>query len=111
MGYHHANRALADARAEVEQPEILLCERLKDGRYRLTGVEYIVPYPAWPRDSVPPTVMAQTMNRGDNLNFFCRHVWAWTPNANGLFADFHPGVACPDSARRVFTPFTRSGTP
>jgi hypothetical protein len=109
MGYHHANRSLADARVEVERPEILLFERLRDGRYRLNGVEFIVPYRAWPRDSVPPTVMGQTMKREDNLNFFYLHVWAWTPNSNGLFADFHPDVACPDSARRVFTPFTRPG--
>ena len=110
MGYHHANRALADARVEVARPEILLFERLKDGRYRLNGVEFIVPYRSWPRDSVPPTVMGQTMKREDNLNFFYLHVWAWTPNSNGLFADFHPDVACADSVRRVFTPFTRPET-
>lgn len=110
MGYHHANRALADARVEVERPEILLFERLNDGQYRLNGVEYIVPYRAWPRDSVPPTVMGQTMKREDNLNFFYLHVWAWTPNSNGLFADFHPDISCSDSARKVFTPYTRPGS-
>lgn len=107
MGFHHANRSLADARVELERPEILLYERLPDGRYRLNGVEFIVPYRAWPRDSVPPKVMGQAMKREDNLNFFYLHVWAWTSNSNGLFADFHPAVACADSARRVFTPFTR----
>ena len=107
MGYHHTNPKFADAMVEIERPEILLYERLPDGRYRLNGVEFIVPYRAWPRDSIAPTVMGQTMKREDNLNFFFLHVWAWTPNPDGVFADFHPGVACSDSARKIFRPFTK----
>lgn len=106
MGYHHVNQRYLDATAEVERPEILLYERLPDSTYRLNGVEYIVPYRAWPRDSAAPTVLGQTMKREDNLNFWYLHVWAWTANADGLFADFHPGVACPAAAARVFKPYT-----
>ena len=43
MGFHHPNGALYDDRLDVERPEILVYERLPDGRYRLNGVEYIVP--------------------------------------------------------------------
>jgi hypothetical protein len=104
MGYHHANRAYADAHVEVERPEILLYERLADGRYRLNGVEYIVPYRAWPRDSVAPTVMGRPLKHENNLQIWYLHVWAWTENRDGLFADFHPGVSCPAGTGKIFRP-------
>jgi hypothetical protein len=105
MGYHHSNPRYWDAKVEIDQPEILLYEKLPDGRYRLNGVEFIVPYRAWPRDSVPPTVFGQTLKHEDNLKFWYLHAWAWTPNREGMFADFHPDVACPAEARKVFTPY------
>lgn len=104
MGYHHVNRALADARVETDRPEILLYERLPNGEYRLNGVEYIVPYRAWPRDSTPPVAFGQTMRHEDNLQLWYLHVWAWTENRDGLFANFNPAVQCPDSAKKVFRP-------
>jgi hypothetical protein len=107
MGYHHINRALADAKVDVEHPEILLYERLPSGEYRLNGVEFIVPYRAWPRDSTPPVLMGRPLQHEDNLNLWYMHVWAWTDNPDGLFANFNPAVQCPDSARKVFTPFAR----
>jgi hypothetical protein len=107
MGYHHVNRGLADAKVDVEHPEILLYERLPNGQYRLNGVEFIVPYRAWPRDSVPPMVMGQRMKHEDNLNIWYTHVWAWNDNPDGLFADFNPNVRCDTSASKIFTPFSR----
>jgi len=107
MGYHHMNRALVDAKIEIERPEILLYERRPDGAYRLNGVEYIVPYRAWPRDSAPPITFGQRMRHEDNLHLWYLHVWAWTNNADGLFADFNPAVQCPAGAGKVFTPFAR----
>jgi hypothetical protein len=106
MGYHHVNRGFVDAKVDLERPEILLYERLPDGRYRLNGVEFIVPYRFWPRDSTPPTVLGQVMKREDNLKFFYMHVWAWTPNPDGLFSDFHPDVACATGTSKVFKPYT-----
>jgi hypothetical protein len=95
MGFHHLNRALLDAKVEVERPEILLYERLDDGRDVLTGVEYIVPYSRWPRDSVAPTVLGQDLVRSDDLRLWYLHMWAWKANDLGLFADWNPAVRCP----------------
>lgn len=106
MGYHHVNRGYLDAKAEIGRPEILLYERLADGTYRLNGVEYIVPYTFWPRDSVAPAILGETMKREDNLKFWYLHVWAWTPNPDGLFADFHPVVSCAAGTAKVFRPYT-----
>jgi hypothetical protein len=108
MGYHHVNRGYVDAKAEIEKPEILLYEKQADGKYRLNGVEFIVPYRFWPRDTVAPTIMGQKMKHEDNLKFWYLHVWAWNKNTDGLFADFHPDVTCPAGARKVFTPFAAS---
>ena len=105
MGYHHVNSGYVDATVDVERPEILLYERLPSGEYRLNGVEFIVPYRVWPRDSVAPLLMGQRLKHEDNLKIWYLHVWAWTKNADGLFADFDPDVTCPASARKVFTPF------
>lgn len=106
MGYHHNNPRLADAKAEIERPEILLYERMPNGEYRLNGVEYIVPYRHWSRDSVAPTIMGQRMKREDNLSFWYLHAWAWSENADGMFSDFNPNVRC-GADSRVFTPFER----
>src|SRR5207237_10734483 len=78
MGYHHVNRGYVDAKTDVERPEILLYERLPDGSYRLNGVEFIVPYRVWPRDSVAPVLLNQTLHHEDNLQLWYLHVWAST---------------------------------
>src|SRR5262245_50664982 len=105
MGYHHVNRGYVDAKVEVAKPEILLYERLANGQYRLNGMEFIVPYRSWPRDSVAPVLMGQKLKHEDNLNLWYLHVWAWTKNAEGLFADFNPDVQCAPGTSKIFKPF------
>jgi hypothetical protein len=104
MGYHHVNPKNVDAVLDVTRPEILLYERTAKGEYRLNGVEFIVPYRFWSRDSVAPTLMGQRLKREDNLKFWYLHAWAWSDNADGVFADFNPSVQC-GADRKVFTPF------
>jgi hypothetical protein len=107
MGFHHVNSKYADAKVEIERPEILLYEKRPNGEYRLNGVEFIVPYRAWPRDSVPPVLMGMNMKHEDNLKIWYMHAWAWTDNADGVFADFNPAVECPADNRKVFKPFVQ----
>jgi len=94
MGFHHANRSLYDDRLDVERPEILVYERLPDGRYRLNGVEYIVPYTARSREATPPRIMGQLLKRADRLQLWYLHVWIWQENPSGVFADWNPTVHC-----------------
>ena len=82
-------------------------ERKADGRYQLNGVEFIVPYALYSRDSVPPLLMGQRLHREDNLNIWYLHVWAWSGNADGVFANFNPAVTCPKETAKVYTPFAR----
>jgi len=96
MGYHHVNRALADSTLDVWHPEILLYERGDDGAYRLTAVEYIVPYRIWAANSDSiPTVHGQRLHHVDEVNTWGLHVWAWKRNPAGLFANWNPDVHCP----------------
>jgi hypothetical protein len=94
MGFHHVNRGYLDAKVEVQRPEILLYERLPTGDYRLNAIEYIIPYRAWSRDSTPPRIMGLELKRQDALKLWYLHMWLWTENAAGLFADFNPAVKC-----------------
>jgi hypothetical protein len=94
MGFHHQQSALVDARLDVERPEILVYERLADGVYRLTGVEYVVPFAVWPETTAPPTIMGQPLKPARALGIWYRHVWVWRENPAGLFADWHPQVKC-----------------
>ena len=96
MGFHHLNRAYLDTVLDVERPEILLYERHPDGRYVLNGVEFIVPYRLWSRDSAAPRIMGLPLERADDLNLWYMHMWAWKPNPAGLFAPYNPTVRCPE---------------
>ena len=93
MGFHFQNNALADATLDVEQPEVLVYEKRPDGSFQLNGVEYLVPIPAWTK-AEPPSIMGQRLKRADSLGIWYLHVWNWTPNPSGLFADWNPDVKC-----------------
>lgn len=94
MGFHHRNPKLSDNKVELERPEILLYGRTEKGDHVLTGVEYIVPYRAHPRDAEPPTVMGQKLKQSEPLQLWYLHVWIWRDNPSGLFADYNPSVSC-----------------
>ena len=93
MGYHYNDKALRDATLDVERPEVLVYEKRPDGTFKLNGVEYIVPLAAWTKTE-PPTIMGQSLKRADSLGFWYLHVWNWTANPSGLFADWNPNVKC-----------------
>lgn len=95
MGFHHVNRRYLTKELDIERPQILLYERGTDGRYMLTGVEWVVPYRLWPRDSVPPSIMERQLVRSDELELWYMHMWVWKANPAGLFADWNPSVSCP----------------
>ncbi|HTL05260.1 MAG TPA: hypothetical protein VL241_05895 [Gemmatimonadales bacterium] len=105
MGYHHVNRGYLSTDLSVRRPQILLYERMPDGAYRLNAVEFIVPYRLWPRDSIAPVLMGRQLQHEDNLKLWYLHVWAWRSNPDGLFANFHPDVQCPEAQRKVFMPY------
>lgn len=97
MGFHHVNRAYVDSLLDLTRPEILLYERARDGGYALNGVEYILPYKYWPKDSTPPTLMGRVLFQENERNYWYTHMWVWKANPAGLFADWNPDVSCPSA--------------
>jgi hypothetical protein len=93
MGYHFRNDSLVDAKLDVERPEILVYEKMPDGRFKLNGVEYLVPIDGW-KESEAPTIMGQKLKRADQLGIWYLHVWIWEPSPSGIFADWNPRVKC-----------------
>ena len=99
MGHHYVNLGLLlDGGAlDPTAPEALLYEPTKNGRLRLIGVEYIVPFDAEPREAdggTAPELFGQTFHESDGANGWALHVWVWKNNPAGMFADFNPTVSC-----------------
>jgi hypothetical protein len=96
MGHHFVNRSHVDDKLDLERPEILLYgpPPSADGKPKLLGVEYIIPYRILPPESQPPRIFGQDLKRSEELRLWYLHVWAWEQNASGLFADWNPAVKC-----------------
>ena len=93
MGYHFQNNALLDTTLDVGHPEVLVYEKKPDGVFKLNGVEFLVPIPAW-TSAEPPRIMGQALKKADRLGIWYLHVWTWAPSPSGLFADWNPNVKC-----------------
>ncbi len=94
MGYHYANTAFIDAEARVLEPELLLYEPESNGRLRLVGVEYIIPYSLVPAASTPPVLFGHEFHHNDAFQLWGLHAWIWRHNPAGMFADWNPMVTC-----------------
>jgi hypothetical protein len=101
MGVHYPNGNLVgDGLIDATQPEVLVYE-VKNGRYNLVAVEYLVLADDWnANNDAPPVLMGQVFNYVGSPNrygmpaFYELHVWAWKTNPNGVFADWNPNVSC-----------------
>jgi hypothetical protein len=106
MGVHYFNQALAqDPALDVSHPEILLYVPGDDGP-RLVGVEYFkaapdkTPGPPYLVDPNGPELFGQHFNgpmAGHNPQMpthYDLHVWIWSHNPDGTFAQFNPSLSC-----------------
>lgn len=92
MGYHYANPG--NTELDPANPQLVLYEPQKNGRLRLVGVEYLVPYDEVPADATPPRLFEQDFHPTPHLSAWTLHAWVWHHNPAGLFADFNPRVSC-----------------
>lgn len=93
MGYHYAKGELIDGGVIEARPEVLLYEPMGEGRLRLIGVEFIIPFTAWTA-AEPPTLYGQTFARNETFQVWALHVWPWRENPRGMFSDWNPKVSC-----------------
>jgi hypothetical protein len=90
--YVHMGR-LTDGKIDPLKPEALIYEPLKNGRFRLVGVELAMPYPLWTQ-SRPPEFLGESFQREDEFGVWGLHVWLWSFNPEGLFAESNPRISC-----------------
>lgn len=103
MGQHYVNGDLvADDVLDAAQPEALVYESLGDGTMALVAYEYLVFADVWDPDGEgrePPSLFghdfALKTNIPDTPPVWALHIWLWTHNPEGLFADYNPLVVCP----------------
>ena len=98
MGVHFIKAGLLGKEINVETPEALIYEPMRDGRMRLVGVEYITFASDWTTDV--PTLeghlfhLSSAPNRYGIPAFYELHVWAWRDNPEGTFSDWNTRVTC-----------------
>ncbi len=99
MGYHFENHALmTDGVINLTQPEVLLYERMPNGKFKLTAVEY---YIQANQTTTAPVILGQTFlgpmgpHHPGMTDHYDRHVWLWKDNPNGLYYNWNPTVSCP----------------
>jgi hypothetical protein len=120
MGIHYLNgpRYFPQHQPRVEEPEVLLYVPDMMGNRRLAGVEYAVPVfqdgvpyygidpPDPARINPPPVLFGHPFDgpmpghlavQSWHYDF---HVWAWSPNPRGTFAQYNPRETCPPGRPR-----------
>jgi hypothetical protein len=103
MGQHYVNGdLLGDDVLDPLQPEALVYEPREDGALLLVAFEYIVLDDVWDPEGEgrePPTLFGQELTLRTNIPetppVWALHVWVWTHNPEGLFADYNPLIICP----------------
>jgi hypothetical protein len=98
MGIHYINlERLGDPTLDPLKPEALVYHELPNGKLKLGAVEYIVPVDAWEGDH-PPEVLGRHLHKLEpvpGVHVWGLHVWLFTINPDGMFADWNPRVSCP----------------
>lgn len=105
MGQHYVNGELAgDDALDPLKPEALVYEPREDGSLILVAMEYLVFQSVWDPDNTgreAPTLLGQEFHLKTNIPdtppVWALHIWLWTHNPEGLFADYNPIVFCPDT--------------
>ena len=99
MGQHYVNGdLLGDGLLDPLAPEALVYEPREDGSLILVAFEYIIPEALWD-DEAPPTLFDQAFSLKTNIPdtppIWALHIWLWSHNPEGMFADYNPLIVCP----------------
>jgi hypothetical protein len=113
MGQHYVNGDLVgDDVLDPMQPEALVYEPTEDGDMILVAFEYLVFADAWDPDNTgreAPVLFDREFHLKTNIPetppVWTLHLWLWTSNPDGVFADYNSLVFCPaDYAVTDMTP-------
>jgi hypothetical protein len=94
MGRHYLDRKSFDDTLDIAHPEMIIYAPAGDGKWKLVGVEYAIPFRLRPSTATPPRLFGQEFRRHEEYKYWYLHVWAWDKNPAGLFADWNPLIKC-----------------
>jgi hypothetical protein len=93
MGHHYMKDALVDEKFDASKPEILVYNKLADGRFKLVAVEYAVPIEKTPNKAPRGfTGDADVWDRNTGFGLWLLHAWVWYKNPSGVFSPTNPDV-------------------
>jgi hypothetical protein len=103
MGQHYVNGDLAgDDVLDPMKPEVLVYEPTEKGDMILVALEYLVFASQWDPNNTgrdAPVLFDQSFHLETDIPntppVWALHLWLWTDNPEGLFADYNPLVFCP----------------
>jgi hypothetical protein len=103
MGQHFVNGELVgDDVLDPLKPEALVYEPTADGDMILVAFEYLVFADAWDPNNEgreAPVLFDREFHLKTNIPetppVWTLHLWLWTSNPDGVFADYNPLVFCP----------------
>jgi hypothetical protein len=90
--YVHIDR-LMDGIIDPASPDALIYEPSRNGRPKLVGAEFALPYALW-SEPEPPEFLGNSFQREDEFGVWALHLWIWRDNPEGMFAESHPRVSC-----------------
>lgn len=94
--YVHLGRFM-DGVIDPALPDGLLYAPSRSGKPKLTGVELAIPKEMW--SSVdPPEFLGVPFQEEDEFDAYGLHIWVWSHNPDGMFAQAHPRVECEDES-------------
>ncbi len=116
MGHHAVNPSRIGSTVIPSEPGVLVYELMKNGKYRLVAVEFLIPAAVWdPENSGPPMLgevefddhteliwvedesgnpVQVNAKGGPPFAHYQLHVWVWKNNPNGMYTPFNPNVNC-----------------
>jgi len=99
MGYHYTRAdkdLVGDGVVNLLEPEFIVYSPERNGRVRLSAVDYFVPYNTWPH-AEPPSLLGVPFAAEDGFQAWVLHIWAFWPNPAGIFQNYNPDVPlCPE---------------
>jgi hypothetical protein len=104
MGQHYVSGELVgDDVLDPMKPEALVYEPTADGDMILVAFEYLVFADVWDPENTgreAPVLFDQPMHLKTNIPdtppVWTLHLWLWTSNPDGVFADYNQMVFCPE---------------
>ena len=94
MGHHLGNGAFIDARSVLLDPQLLVYEPQKDGRFRLVAVEYIIPFSMRSANADPPELLGQQFHQNLVFGVSALRVRIGRHDPDGMSEDRNPNVSC-----------------